>query len=124
MVTNLSKKLLRAEGLLILAAAVFVYAQLDAAWWLFILLFFVPDVCLFGYLRGPKWGSYLYNFFHTYLTPAAVLLIALVENYELLVAISIIWIAHIGFDRALGYDLKPYAGSRQTPGVVGQNHSD
>jgi hypothetical protein len=70
-------------------------------------LFFLPDVTFLGYLAGPRLGAYCYNTIHNYALPftAGILLHWLGRS----VAVPIVWAAHIGFDRALGYGLK-YAG--------------
>jgi Domain of unknown function (DUF4260) len=43
---------------------------------------------------------------HTTVVPGVLLGIGLVLGQPLAVALAVIWLAHIGFDRALGYGLK------------------
>lgn len=106
--------LLRVEGLALLSVSVIAYAQFGSSWLLFGLLLFTPDIFMLGYLLNARRGAQLYNLGHTYLTPAALLLTALLLNAPLALAISIIWFAHIGLDRLLGYGLKLSTGFKHT----------
>lgn len=58
------------------------------------------------YLVNPKLGSRLYNLAHTEVLPAALALFSFVQHRTSLLALALIWLGHIGFDRALGYGLK------------------
>lgn len=95
---------LRLEGLAVLVLAVVLYARGDHSWLLFALLFLVPDVSLGGYAAGARVGAAAYNAVHSYTGPLALASVLLVSGAPL--AIPLIWIAHIGFDRAVGYGLK------------------
>jgi len=108
------KPLLHAEGLAVLIGATLAYRHLHASWLLFALLFFAPDLFMLGYVVGAKPGAWLYNLGHTYLAPALLLVLALGCRLPWLLAWGIIWIAHIGFDRMLGYGLKYEAGFKST----------
>ncbi len=112
---------LRTEGLVVAAGAVTFYAALGAAGWiLFALLFFLPDVSFAGYLAGPRVGAVVYNVAHTYTTALIPLVAGWLADSPLAVAVGLIWIAHIGFDRLLGYGLKLPAGFRHTHlGMIG-----
>ncbi|ESR25831.1 DUF4260 domain-containing protein [Lutibaculum baratangense] len=105
-VTGAPRALLRLEGLLVLAAAILYYAGLDASWWLFAFLFFGPDLSMAGYLAGPKAGAAIYNTAHCYGLPLALIACGGLMPSPQALAIGLIWAAHIGFDRALGYGLK------------------
>ena len=61
-----------------------------------------------GRLRGRKLESaaFAYNTVHTYALPVALAAAGVLAGADGLVAVSLIWIAHIGADRALGYGLK------------------
>ena len=100
------KWLLHAEGLAVLVSAGVVYARLDGSWSLFALLFFAPDLAMIGYAAGPKTGATFYNAAHTYLAPLAVAGFAQFADRETPLCVALIWAAHIGFDRLLGYGLK------------------
>jgi hypothetical protein len=106
--------LLRAEGLLVGVAAIAVYTWLGASWWLFAALILAPDLSAFGYMRGPRTGAAWYNAAHTYVAPAVVGLAGTFGHLPLLLAVALIWTAHIGLDRAMGYGLKLPGGFKVT----------
>ncbi len=97
--------LLRLEGLALLAASVVGYAYLDASWLLFAALFLLPDLGMLGYLVSMRFGAHVYNATHWLLVPVALAGIG-VTQAPVLLPYALIWTAHIGFDRALGYGLK------------------
>ncbi|MBX3250408.1 MAG: DUF4260 domain-containing protein [Myxococcales bacterium] len=105
-VTGDPRVLLRLEGALLLAASVSVYAHLGASWITFGALFLLPDLSMLGYLTGPRVGALAYNAGHSLLTPGALAASALTLAQPTLLLVALIWFAHIGFDRALGYGLK------------------
>lgn len=90
------------------------YTSLGAPWLLFALLILAPDVSMLGYLGGPRVGAVLYNLAHTYAAPALLATLALIRLEPELVAAALIWTAHIGLDRALGFGLKLPTGFRDT----------
>ncbi len=106
--------LLRLEGLAALAAAASAYAWLGGSWPLFALLLFAPDLAMIGYRFGPAVGAAAYNAAHTYLAPAALGAAGLAFGAATMQALALIWIAHIGLDRALGYGLKYATGFGDT----------
>ena len=106
--------LLRLEGLAVFAAAVAAYAQFGAGWGWFALLFLAPDLSFLAYLAGPRAGAAAYNATHAYVGALALLAVGMSGAMPLLLAAGLVWCAHIGFDRALGYGLKYAAGFRET----------
>lgn len=102
--------LLRLEGALALLAAVAGYALVGASWGLFLALLLVPDVFMAGYLIGLRVGAIVYNAGHTYIVPIVLGGTAFGLNYALLGAVALIWTAHTGMDRALGYGPKQMSG--------------
>lgn len=115
-------RLLRLEGFVALAAAVTTYWFTGGNWWLFALLLLAPDLSMLGMLGGAKTGARIYNLAHTYTVPAVLGAIGWFGGLGWLVPLALIWIAHIGMDRAVGYGLK-YPGSfRETHlGPMGKN---
>jgi len=95
--------LLRVEGGTILALSVFLYRQNHASWLLFTLLFLAPDLFMLGYLASVHVGAAIYNFAHTLLTPVVLLAIGILTGKPHLLPLVLIWTAHIGFDRLLGF---------------------
>ncbi|MFN6955027.1 MAG: DUF4260 domain-containing protein, partial [Acetobacteraceae bacterium] len=119
-VTGQPLLLLRLEGLAALVAAATAYGAQDRSWTVFAALFLLPDLAMAGYLVGRHAGALAYNLAHTYLAPALVGGIGLSMKAEAAVASALIWAAHIGFDRALGYGLKYPAGFAATHlGAIG-----
>jgi len=105
-VTGTPRALLRLEGLVVLVAATACYARFGAGWVLFALCFLLPDASFAGYLAGPRVGAWAYNAAHSYAAPIGVLAAGALGSWPPLVAAGLIWTAHLGFDRALGYGLK------------------
>ena len=111
---------LRLEGFAVLALSTYLYAQAGGGWWMFAFLFFVPDVSFAGYLAGPRAGAVIYNIAHSYLGPVVLAAAALAGVGNL--TLALIWAAHIGFDRAMGYGLKyPSAFADTHLGRIGRN---
>lgn len=104
--TGTVKLLLRLEGLCVLIAASVAYSRFGLGWGTFALFFFSPDVSFLGYLAGPKAGAINYNLAHSYIGAVACLIAGFVLPAPTILCVGIIWSAHIGFDRALGYGLK------------------
>src|ERR1700712_3962323 len=109
-VTGGPKTLLRLEGLTLFAGMTLLYAVWDGSWWVYALLFLVPDVSFAAYLAGPKVGAIVYNAAHSYMAPMTLMTTGFALSSPLVLSIGMIWLAHIGFDRALGYGLKYFAG--------------
>lgn len=104
--TGTPRLILRLEAASVMVAALAAYARVGEGWLTFAVLFLVPDLSMLGYLGGRKLGAAAYNAGHSYLLPAALGAIGLGLSQPPLVGIALIWIAHIGFDRLLGYGLK------------------
>jgi hypothetical protein len=102
---SIPKILLHLEGLAILILAVLAYTQ-HANWILFAVLIFAPDIFMLGYLIDKKTGAFFYNVGHTYVIPIVLLIVGQLMTISILVQISLIWFAHIGMDRLLGFGLK------------------
>ncbi|HET9492939.1 MAG TPA: DUF4260 domain-containing protein [Chloroflexia bacterium] len=98
--------LLHVEGFALLAASILLYGQAGGNWWMFVLLLLVPDVSLLGYLAGTNVGAFTYNLVHTALWPAGLAVFGLLSASPLAVQLALIWLAHIGMDRTVGYGLK------------------
>jgi hypothetical protein len=113
-VTGGARTLLRLEGFAAFAAALAFYAQAKFSWPAFALFFLAPDLAMLAYLAGPRAGAIAYNLAHTYALALALTLAGFFVDEPLAAAGGLIWIAHIGFDRALGYGLKYPTGFGDT----------
>jgi hypothetical protein len=105
-VTGGLRTMLRLEGLGLFVGMTLLYGVWDGSWWIYSALFLAPDLSFVGYLGGPRFGALLYNAAHSYMAPMALMTAGFVMAEPLVLSIAIIWLAHIGFDRALGYGLK------------------
>jgi len=106
--------LVRIEGAVVLLLSVLLYILNGESWLLFVLLFLAPDVSMLGYLSGPRTGAVSYNLFHTYVLPGLLAAFGLLTGSPLLVSLALVWFAHIGFDRMVGYGLKYPTGFSDT----------
>ena len=104
--TTLPGTLLRLEGAAVLAAAIAAYAYTQGNGWVFAALLLAPDLSMLGYLVNPRVGSIVYDVVHFYALPGVVIAVALLVNAPTLLHIGLIWLAHIGMDRLVGYGLK------------------
>jgi hypothetical protein len=109
-VSGVPRIILRAEGAVLLLIAVALYARVGASWWLFGILFLAPDLSFLGYLGGARIGAIAYNAAHTLVGPLLLATAGILLPLQVLIPLALIWVAHIGFDRLLGYGLKYAAG--------------
>ena len=82
------------------------YADSDHTGWLFAVLILAPDLSFLGYLAGTRLGAAAYNLLHNLVLPVALGTTALLADSDAALAIALIWLAHIGVDRLVGYGLK------------------
>ncbi|TQV69176.1 DUF4260 domain-containing protein [Aliiroseovarius halocynthiae] len=105
--------LLRLEGAAIFGVSLWFYAGLGATWWLYPVLFSIPDLSALGYLINKHVGAWCYNLAHTYLIPMLLAILAALGPADLWV-MGVVWLGHIGLDRAVGYGLKSRYGFKMT----------
>lgn len=105
---------LRVEGLAVFAAATAGYVALGGPWWLYVGLVLAPDLFMLGYLAGPETGATVYNLGHVYAWPLLLGGVGLWRGVDLAVLVALVWIAHVGVDRAFGYGLKRPTGFGDT----------
>jgi hypothetical protein len=104
------KILLRLEGLTLFVGMVVLYAVWGGSWLVFALLFLAPDLSFLAYLADARTGAIVYNAAHSYMAPVALMTAGFALESPLTLSLAMIWLAHIGIDRALGYGLKYAAG--------------
>jgi hypothetical protein len=109
-VTGGLRTLLRLEGLTLFAGMTLLYAVWGGSWWIYVILFLAPDLSFVAYLADARTGAIIYNAAHSYMAPMTLMVTGLALASPLVLSIAMIWLAHIGFDRALGYGLKYSAG--------------
>jgi hypothetical protein len=106
MLDRLPHLLLRLEGLAVGAAAVVLYFHEDFGWILFVALILAPDLSFAAYAFGPKVGAIAYDAVHTEIFPVALGTLGVVAGSSSATKVALIWLAHTGADRLLGYGLK------------------
>jgi hypothetical protein len=106
--------LVRFEWGALFVAAIAGYGLADGSWLLFALLILAPDLSMLAYLAGPRVGAIAYNAVHVLVWPLCLLLAGFYAGQALAIQLALIWLAHIGMDRALGYGLKLSSGFRDT----------
>ncbi len=67
-----------------------------------------------GYFAGTKIGAIAYNVSHTYVSVALAGVIGFMLHWPPTLPLCLVWFAHIGFDRGLGYGLKYDTAFRNT----------
>ena len=65
-----------------------------------------PDIAMTGYAAGTRPGGHLYNLTHATPLPAVMLGAGYWQADRLVIALALVWLAHIGLDRLLGTGLK------------------
>jgi hypothetical protein len=113
-IERLPSRLLRLEGLAVFAGVLALYFDAGYGWLLLVVLFLAPDLAMAGYAGGPALGALTYDVAHTYVLPIALGVIGVLAGSDPATQVALIWLAHIGIDRLLGYGLKYPTGFRDS----------
>ena len=105
-VAGAPRRWLGLEGLVLLAGALIAFGALGQPWWLVPAAILAPDIAMTGYAAGPRPGAHLYNLTHATPLPAVMLGAGYWQADRLVMALALVWLAHIGLDRLLGMGLK------------------
>jgi hypothetical protein len=106
--------ILRAEQVAIFLAGVIAYLVLGGSWLLLLPVLLAIDLSMVGYLAGPRFGALTYNVGHNLVLALAVFGIGCWSGIGWLQLLAVLWVAHIGMDRSLGYGLKLRTDFRDT----------
>jgi ABC-type nitrate/sulfonate/bicarbonate transport system permease component len=120
------KTLISLEELALTAAAIYFLWQhsLGLSVWIWIPLFFSPDISMLGYVFGNRIGAICYNLFHHRGVALCIASAGYFLASELTLAIGILLFAHSSFDRIMGYGLKYFSGFTDTHlGTIGRPKS-
>ena len=98
--------LLRLEGAAVLGGSVALYADGGWSWLAYLLLFLAPDLSMLAYLGGARAGALAYDVAHFAALPIALGTAGVLAGSDLPVQLALIWLGHVGIDRALGFGLK------------------
>ena len=96
---------LEGAGVLLGGVALYVLLGPEFGWWA-IAIFLLPDLSFAGYAAGPRVGAAVYNAAHLYACGAVLMAVGVGVASPVLVGLGALWLAHVGFDRLLGYGLK------------------
>ncbi|WP_228236895.1 DUF4260 domain-containing protein [Allomuricauda sp. M10] len=108
------KTVLKLEEILMFVFGIYLFSQLDFAWWWFLVLILAPDIGMVGYLFNNKIGALTYNLFHHKGLAILVYLAGVYFSIPLCQLIGIILFSHSALDRAMGYGLKYDKGFKFT----------
>lgn len=110
------KKIIQLEELALTAAAIYLIQslQLHISWWVYLLLFFTPDVGMLGYLINNRLGAVTYNLFHHRGIAIAVIAIGILIANDYVLVSGLLLFGHASFDRIFGYGLKYLTGFKHT----------
>lgn len=116
------KTTLKLEELGIFFLGLFLFSLLEFQWWIFALLFFLPDIGMLGYVFGNKAGAFAYNIFHHKGIAVALYVLGVIAESEWVQLSGLVLLSHSAFDRILGYGLKYERGFKFTHlGEIGKS---
>jgi Domain of unknown function (DUF4260) len=114
---------LRIEAATLLAGSLIAYSSTHRSWWLVPVILFLPDLFMVGYLGGAHLGAIAYNLAHNTALPTVVVGLGWWQHQSLALAFGLVWLAHIGMDRLMGFGLKYNDNFQHTHlGHLGRTH--
>jgi hypothetical protein len=113
--------LLKLEGLALFGLSIFLFSQLDFAWWWYPVSFFLPDLSMLGYIGGNRTGALVYNIVHLHAVSIGLYVLGFFLVLPLMQLAAVILLGHSNLDRLLGYGLKHSDAFQNTHlGVIGK----
>lgn len=103
---NIKTLLILEELLLFMGSVILFGIATSYGWWMFALLFFLPDISFAAFLINTKAGAWVYNLFHHKGIMIGLILAGYFTEFELLLTVGIVFLGHSAFDRVFGYGLK------------------
>ena len=100
------KTLIKIEEIAFFALGLYLFSQLDYKWWQFMVLLFIPDLAMIGYVVNTKVGAIVYNFFHLRALWIFIYIVRAILNSQLTMLTGIMFFAHSSMDRIFGFGLK------------------
>lgn len=100
------KTTIKFEEFALFLLGIFLFSQLDYAWWWFLVLILAPDIGMLGYLLNTKIGAFTYNLFHHRGVAILLYFCGIYFEIEILQLIGVIMFSHAALDRIFGYGLK------------------
>jgi hypothetical protein len=115
------KTIIKLEELGLFVLGIYLFNQLEYAWWWFLVLILVPDLSMIGYTFGDKWGALCYNLFHHRGIAILVYLVGIYFHQNEIQLAGVILFSHSSMDRMFGYGLKYETGFKYTHlGLIGK----
>lgn len=111
---NNMKTLLKLEMVGLFGLLVFMFSQTAFAWWLYPVLFLLPDLGMLGYLVSQKIGAYTYNLVHHFAIATLLIVVGVLSEMGLVELAGIIMLGHAALDRVFDYGLKYTDAFRHT----------
>jgi hypothetical protein len=108
------KAFLRIESAAIFLFLIALFLNFDLNWTTFLIFILAPDLFVLGYLKGPKFGAFVYNLAHNYAVPIIMVIIAMATDSVFAATLAAVWAMHIAADRAVGFGLKLPKGFKHT----------
>lgn len=103
---NLKTLLILEELVLFIGSVILFDLATEYRWWIYALLFFLPDISFAAYLINPKTGSWFYNLLHHKGVMIGLIFAGFFLKIPLMLAIGIVFLGHAAFDRVFGIGLK------------------
>ena len=102
------KTILKLEEAAMTAIGIYLLSvyNLNLSFWVWIILFFTPDIGMLGYLINTRIGAFTYNVFHHKGIAVALAVTGYYFSNDVLTSVGILLFAHASFDRIMGYGLK------------------
>ena len=117
------KNSLKFEELAMFCLGIFLFNQLNFAWWWFLVLILLPDIGMIGYLVNSKVGAITYNIFHHKGIAIVIYFIGVYLHNEIIELIGVILFSHSSMDRMFGYGLKYNDSFNNTHlGIIGNKN--
>ena len=117
------KTVLKLEEVPMFILGIYLFNQLDYAWWWFLALILAPDIGMIGYLFNNTIGAFTHNLFHHKGLAILVYLTGVYFSIPLCQLTGVILFSHSAMDRALGYGLKYDKGFKFTHlGEIGKDN--
>lgn len=106
--------IIKLEETALFILGIFLFNQLNYAWWWFLVLILAPDLSMIGYVFGYKTGAFLYNLFHHKGISLLIYGLGYYLSIESIQLAGIILFSHSAMDRVFGYGLKYEKGFKYT----------
>jgi len=108
------KTIVQLEEIAMMGLGIYLFSLLLYPWWLFLILFLLPDIAMLGYIINNRIGAFCYNLFHHKGLAIILYVLGIYLESTILQLSGTILFSHASFDRILGYGLKLEKGFKFT----------